>query len=89
MKSGCITIVLKYHHPEKKLAADITIFNGNEEMEPYILNKLHIVLKDKQVWKKYIMGDIKVVPVNGDHFTVFSKKENIEYLSKKWENFFA
>ncbi len=47
-----------------------------------MLSKLNISLTTKHEWSNYISGDLKIVPVNEDHFTVFSTEKILNIYSK-------
>lgn len=73
--------LLRFHKPLEKLKFNIEMFdckqtNGNEVSEP-----LHVTFREKSLWKKYINGELNVHYAAGNHFTMFSSKNNLRSLA--------
>lgn len=76
-------MLLKNHKPVKKVNANAVIFKATENEDEYILNTLKIKVCDKELWRNYINGNIEVIDVSGNHYSMFGDKVNIMYLAEK------
>jgi hypothetical protein len=63
---------LKRHYPDSKLRGRLTIFNATEAHPQAELDSLRIRAVDKDAWRAHAGGDVRIVDVPGNHYTMFT-----------------
>ncbi|MCG7210090.1 beta-ketoacyl synthase N-terminal-like domain-containing protein [Streptomyces arenae] len=80
---------LKGHYPEQPFTGDVTIFQASEPESTEILTTLGITPLGKEQWKEHITGELRLIPVPGDHYTMFSRRENVRRVGEIWNEVLA
>ena len=63
---------LKGYFPDGRLRSDCIIFDALEEHPQAELDLLRITARAKDDWRQHISGTLSVVPVPGNHYTMFT-----------------
>lgn len=78
--------LLKNHKPKMHTSADLIVFRAKEAEDMNILDSLKINYINKDLWKNYFVGNVDIVDIDGNHYSVFSDKDNLKYLAEKFES---
>jgi 3-oxoacyl-(acyl-carrier-protein) synthase/thioesterase domain-containing protein/acyl carrier protein len=62
---------LKTHRPRDVFRGDVTVFAAQETNDPALLQMLRIQDVPAQTWQSHVAGTVTVVPVPGNHYTIF------------------
>jgi phthiocerol/phenolphthiocerol synthesis type-I polyketide synthase E len=63
---------LKRHYPDSKFRGRLTILNATEAHPQAELDSLRIRAVGKDAWRAHASGDVRVVDVPGNHYTMFT-----------------
>jgi thioesterase domain-containing protein len=77
--------LLKAHRPVTRVDAGLVIFVAREDEPPILLEKLKINSVSKTHWETYFTNPVRSIPVDGDHFTIFSEPRRLKNLAKEFE----
>lgn len=85
--------VWKYNHlslraydHQYKFKGDVILFEAEEKESTESLRKMGMVEHEKKEWEKYIDGQLQIISVPGNHFTMLSTP-NVEVLSSRLSMF--
>ncbi|OAT81014.1 hypothetical protein A6P54_13555 [Bacillus sp. MKU004] len=77
---------LKEYFPQKKaFKGDLLFFEASDSESDEVLDLLKIKRVDKQVWKNHISGELTVIKVPGDHYSMFGDPANVKKLAEMVE----
>lgn len=80
---------LTRHRPQGKTAARITVFRAVEPHPKEELELLGMREVDKQDWAEYTTGELRIVDVPGNHYTMFTDPEKRAELARQWRDLFS
>lgn len=63
---------LKRHYPDTKFGGRLTILNASEAHPQAELDSLRIRAVGKDAWRAHTSGDVRIVDVPGNHYTMFT-----------------
>ena len=69
---------LRDHRPDGRFQGDVVMFRAREAESPYVLELLGIRSVPKEEWSDYVDGDIQIIDVPGDHYTMFSNRLHVK-----------
>ncbi|MET9489823.1 beta-ketoacyl synthase N-terminal-like domain-containing protein [Nocardia sp. NPDC006630] len=78
---------LKAYYPDRKLEAPVVIFHATDDVPPgelEVLRLLRIAQVGKDPWRQHISGEVRIVEVPGDHYTIFTDAERVRLLADEF-----
>jgi phthiocerol/phenolphthiocerol synthesis type-I polyketide synthase E len=63
---------LKHHYPDAKFSGRLTILSATEPHPQAELDSLRVRAVGKDAWRSHTSGDMRVVDVPGNHYTMFT-----------------
>jgi 3-oxoacyl-(acyl-carrier-protein) synthase/thioesterase domain-containing protein len=78
--------LLQTHRPKGTVNAGAVIFAAKKSSPPEILEELRMRELDKRTWRRYFRGDVNVIPVAGDHYTIFGNSFHVRGLAKELDS---
>ncbi|MER8185241.1 beta-ketoacyl synthase N-terminal-like domain-containing protein [Kitasatospora sp. NPDC094015] len=81
--------VLKGHYPDQVLRTDLVLFEAGEQENRDLLDALRIRAEPKQRWQAHLDGDLAVLPVPGNHFTMFTDPAHLARLAAALDSVLA
>jgi thioesterase domain-containing protein/acyl carrier protein len=73
---------LKRWLPDRQLAADIVVLAAQEQENQDIMSLLDIRPTERKVWAQHTTGQVAVLPVPGDHYSMLRSPENLPQVGK-------
>ncbi|WP_455810433.1 beta-ketoacyl synthase N-terminal-like domain-containing protein [Clostridium butyricum] len=64
--------------------ATIIIFFAKENLPKYLFNLAEMKHVTHELWSKYTSKELKSIKIDGNHYSMFSDKNNIRILAKKF-----
>ena len=86
--SHCFRL-LKAHHPTHVVESDLVLFAGKKRERQDVMRELNMRNVDKTAWGRYFRGDVRVVPVSGDHYSMFGVTFHLRCLARDFESLFG
>ncbi|MEV4612465.1 beta-ketoacyl synthase N-terminal-like domain-containing protein [Kitasatospora sp. NPDC049258] len=81
--------VLKGHYPDRLLRTDLVLFEAGEQENRDLLEALRIRAEPKTRWQAHLDGDMAVLPVPGNHFTMFADPAHLSRLAAALDSVLA
>ncbi|MGY1638680.1 beta-ketoacyl synthase N-terminal-like domain-containing protein [Geodermatophilus sp. SYSU D00742] len=75
---------LKRHYPDGRVRADVVLLRASEE-EDTDLERLGIRRLGKELWRRHVAGDLRLVPVPGDHFSMFRDPRHVGAVARAFD----
>jgi thioesterase domain-containing protein/acyl carrier protein len=72
---------LKRHYPDAKFRGRLTILNATEAHPQSELDSLRIRAVGKDAWRAHAGGDVRVVDVPGNHYTMFTDASLLPHVA--------
>ena len=73
---------LKRWLPDRPLAADIVVLTAQEQENQDIMSLLDIRPTERKLWAQHTSGQVVVLPVPGDHYSMLRSPENLPHLGR-------
>lgn len=80
---------LKTYYPNKKFAGDLLYFEAEEQESGEVLDLLKIKRVAKKDWLTHIEGEITLIKVNGNHYTMFGDTNKVKELAHRFEEHYS
>jgi phthiocerol/phenolphthiocerol synthesis type-I polyketide synthase E len=75
---------LKRWYPDGRVRADVVLLQASER-EDANLERLGIRRIGKEAWRRHVAGDLRLVPVPGDHFSMFRDPRHIGAVARAFD----
>ena len=72
---------LKRHYPDAKFGGRLTILNATEAHPQAELDSLRIRAVGKDAWRAHTSGDVRIVDVPGNHYTMFTDATLVPHVA--------
>ncbi|GAA0658510.1 hypothetical protein GCM10010193_06500 [Kitasatospora atroaurantiaca] len=80
---------LKGHYPDRPLRTDLVLFEAEEQENRDLLEALQIRTEPKTRWQGHLEGELAVLPVPGNHFTMFTDPAHLSRLAAALDSVLA
>ena len=77
---------LRRYYPDTRLRADVLMLEAGEPENSQDLKRLGMTCVPKDVWRTHLDGDFRVVPVTGNHFSMFRDPQQLKVLATRFED---
>lgn len=78
---------LRTYEHKHKFRGKVVLFEANEQESEDVLKKMNMELHTKEEWQKYVEGELQIISVPGNHYTMLSTP-HVETLRLKLSSFF-
>jgi phthiocerol/phenolphthiocerol synthesis type-I polyketide synthase E len=72
---------LKRHYPDAKFTGRLTILNATEPHPQAELDTLRVRAVSKDAWRAHVRGDVRIVDVPGNHYTMFTDADLVPHVA--------
>ncbi|MEU9133490.1 beta-ketoacyl synthase N-terminal-like domain-containing protein [Kitasatospora sp. NPDC048540] len=80
---------LKGHYPDRRLRADLVLLHARDQENRDLLEALQIRTEPGSRWQDHLDGELRVVTVPGDHFTMFADPGHLKQLAAALDSVLA
>ena len=73
------------HQNTEPINTNLTIFSAINSMPKIMYHSMHMNETTPFEWNNYSNGDIKIIPISGNHFTLMSDRNNLGKLARSFD----
>ncbi|WP_432092904.1 beta-ketoacyl synthase N-terminal-like domain-containing protein [Streptomyces sp. bgisy100] len=76
---------LKGYYPDGKVEGRVVVFDAQEPHPEEEVELLRIKLLGKEYWRAHVAGELDIVPVPGNHYTMFTDEQLVPHLTAAFQ----